>query len=73
MRIAEKDILKTAFNMRYGKYEFLVISFGFMNVLTTFQTLMNAILRSYIDKFVLMYLDDILMYFNSEDEHLEHL
>ena len=73
MRIAEKDILKIIFNMKYDKYEFLVILFGFMNVLTTFQTLMNAILRSYIDKFVLMYLDDILMYFNSEEKHLEHL
>src|SRR5436305_14860480 len=47
--------------------------FGLINVSTTFQTLMNSILRSYIDKFVLVYLDDILIYFNSDEEHLEHL
>jgi len=47
--------------------------FDLINVSATFQTLMNSILRSYIDKFVLVYLDDILVYFNSEEEHLEHL
>ena len=62
-----------AFNMRYDKYEFLVMPFGLTNASTTFQTLMNSILRSYIDKFVLVYLDDILMYSNSEEEHLKHL
>ena|SRR5438876_254231 len=73
MRIAEKDILKTAFNTRYGKYEFLVIPFELMNASAIFQTLMNSILRPYIDKFVLVYLDDILIYFNSEEKHLKHL
>src|SRR5947207_12190630 len=73
MRIAEKNISKTTFNMRYGKYEFPMISYGLMNVSATFQTLMNLILRSYIDKFVLVYLDDALVYFNSDEEHLQHL
>ena len=73
MKVAEKDVPKTAFNMRYGKYELLMMPFGLMNTSATFQTLMNSILPAYIDKFVLVYLDDILMYFNSDEEHLQHM
>ena len=81
VRVGDKDVQKTAFNTRYGKYEFLVMTFRVTNApatrLTnapaTFQTLMNQILRPYIHKFVLVYLDDILVYSNSEEEHLEHL
>src|SRR5436190_8727028 len=68
-QVAEKD----AFNTRYGKYEFLVMQFGLTNMPATFQTLMNQILWPYIDKFILVYLDDIVIYSNSDEEHLEHL
>jgi Reverse transcriptase (RNA-dependent DNA polymerase) len=73
VQIANMDVLKTAFNTRYGKYEFLIIPFGLTNTPSMFQTLMNSILQPYIDRFVLVYLDDILIYFNLAEEHRRHV
>ena len=73
IRVAMKDVPKTAFNTRYGKYEFLVMPFGLTNAPATFQTLINNVLRPFLDKFVVVYLDDITVYSNSYEEHLKHL
>jgi len=64
---------ETACHTRYGSYEFLVMPFGFTNALATFCTLMNDIFCEWLDDFVLIYIDDILVYSNSMEEHAEHL
>src|SRR5438046_10034065 len=57
LRVAENDVPKTEFNTRYGKYEFLVMSFGLKNAPAAFQTMMNSILPPYVDQFFLVYVD----------------
>jgi hypothetical protein len=73
IRIHDEDILKVAFSMRYRLYEYLVMSFGLTNAPAHFMYLMNFIFMPELDKFVVVFIDDILVYSNSTDEHEEHL
>lgn len=73
LRIAKGDEWKTAFRTRYGHYEYLVMPFGLTNAPASFQHLMNHNFHDMLDKFVIIYLDDILIYSNNEEEHIEHV
>ncbi len=73
IRIAEWDEEKTICYTRYGSYKFLVMPFGFTNAPATFCTLMNDIFREWFDDFVVIYIDNILVYNNFMEEHVEHL
>ena len=73
LRIKEEDIPKTAFRMRYGHYEFMVMSFGLTNAPAAFMDMMNRVFKDYLDKFVIVFIDDILVYSQSETEHEQHL
>jgi hypothetical protein len=73
VRINDEDINKTSFKTRYGHYEFTVVPFGLSNAPVVFMCLMNGVFRDYLDKFVIVFLDDILVYFKTKEEHEEHL
>ena len=73
VRIHADDIPKTMFRTRFGHYEFLVMPFGLTNAPATFMALMDSVLRPYLGKFVIVFLDDILVYSTTLDEHAEHL
>ncbi|KAA3465929.1 Retrotransposon protein [Gossypium australe] len=73
LRVKEQDVPKTAFRTRYDHYEFLVMSFGLTNAPAIFMDLMNRVFRSYLDKFVVVFIDDILIYSQDESDHAEHL
>ena len=68
----EEDIPKTAFRIRYGHFEFLVIPFGLRNAPAAFMDLMNRVFRPYLDQFIIILIDDILVYSGTE-EHVAHL
>ena len=68
-----EDVQKTAFRSRYGHYEYVVMSFGVTNAPALFMDYMNKIFRQFLDKFVVIFIDDILIYSRTHEEHAEHL
>ena len=73
LKIKGEDIPKTAFRTRYGHYEFLVLPFGLTNAPAAFMDLMNRVFHEYLDCFVIVFIDDILIFSKSIEEHEEHL
>jgi hypothetical protein len=73
IKIRAEDITKSAFMTRYGLYEYLVMSFGLINELSHFMYLMNSVFMPNLDKFAMVFIDDILVYLKTMEEHEEYL
>ena len=73
LRVRQEDISKTAFRTRYGQFEFTVMPFGLTNAPAFFMTLMNKVFMEELDRFVVVFIDDILVYSKSAEEHGQHL
>lgn len=73
LKLLEEDVPKTVFRTHYGHYDFLVMPFGLTNSPIVFMNLMNRVCNLYIDKFVIVFIDDILIYSQTKEEHGQHL
>ena len=73
LKIQEQDIPKTTFTTRYALYEYTVMSFGLTNAPAYFMSMTNKVFMEFLDKFVVVFIDDILVYSKNEEEHKEHL
>ena len=73
VRIKDEDIFKTAFKTCYGHYDFVVMPFRLTNALASFMCLMNSVLSKYLDNVIVVFIDDILIYSKTKEEHDEHL
>nr|KYP76661.1 Transposon Ty3-G Gag-Pol polyprotein [Cajanus cajan] len=73
IKVRDNDIPKTTFKIRYGHYEYVVMLFGKTDASTVFMEYMNQIFRPFLDKFVVVFIDDILIYSKSREEHKKHL
>ena len=73
LKVKEAYVYKIAFRTRYGHYEFLVIPFGLTNALATFMDMMNRVFQQYLDRFIVAFVNDILVYSKIQEEHDEHL
>ncbi|KAL4025960.1 hypothetical protein IC575_014366 [Cucumis melo] len=73
LKIKDSDIPKTTFRLRYGHYEFIVMSFGLTNALAVFMDLMNRVFKDFLNTFMIVFIDDILVYSKTKTKHEEHL